>query len=66
MTRLHWERRGRFLDLCDGDDLIASIETRRHYRSVTTYHWVITGRRLPTAGMTTNLADAKRTVLAYL
>jgi hypothetical protein len=66
MTRLHWERRGRFLDLCDGDELLASIETRRYHRSVTTYHWVITGRSKPIAGMTTNLDDAKRTVLAYL
>lgn len=64
--RLHWERRGRFLDLCDGDELLASIETRRHGRAPTTYHWLVTGRRLPIAGMTTQLDDAKRTILLYL
>jgi hypothetical protein len=64
--RLHWERRGRFLDLCDGDELLASVETRRRRLGPTTYHWLVTGRRTPIAGMTTDLEDAKRTILLYV
>lgn len=64
MTRLHWERRGRFLDLCDGDDLLASVETRRHRVGPTTYHWVVTGKNA-TFGMSTDLEDAKNQALSY-
>lgn len=64
MKRLHWERHGKHLDLCDGDELVGSIETRRHRHGPTTYHWVLTGKA-SLYGMTTTLADAKRALSLY-
>jgi hypothetical protein len=65
MTRLHWERHGRHLDLCDGDELVATVETRRHGKAPTTYHWWLCGTT-GAWGMTTTLDDARRAVLSYV
>lgn len=64
MNRLHWERHGRHLDLCDGDELLGSIETRRHGAGPATYHWFLSGKT-SCYGMTTKLDDAKRTLMSY-
>jgi hypothetical protein len=65
-ARLHWERKGRFLDLCDGDELLASVETRRRKLGPTTYHWVVTCRRTPIAGMAYTLDEARQKITLYL
>ena len=64
--RLHWERRGRYLDLCDGDDLLGSIETRRRRKGPSTYHWCVTRPSSPLLGMAMTLDAAKRAVLFYI
>ena len=66
MSRLHWERRGRFLDLCDGDELLASVETRRRKLGPTTYHWMVTARRIAIAGMAYTLDEAKAKITMHL
>jgi len=68
MTRLHWERHARFLDLCYGDELIGSIETRRHGKAPTTYHWTALATTPSRAswGMCESLDDAKRRLSEYV
>ena len=65
---LHWERHARFLDLCDGEELVGSIETRRHGKAPTTYHWTAldaTPSR-QSWGMTESLDEAKRRLCDYV
>lgn len=62
---LHWERHKRFYDLCDGDELIATVE-RTVRMGQPRYVWtVLANYGRPANGIENTLEEAKQQVLRY-